>query len=200
VTATPARVEAEEALLDAAERLLVEVGYAAITTRLVAKEAGVNHGLVHYYFGSMENLLLRVLERFTGQLIERQRAMYAADVPFLEKWRAAMGFLEEDIAAGYPKVWFELQAMAWNKPEFAERVARVDAEWRAVLTDAFTDAMRAYGIDRRRFPVDAVVALVTTFNLGMQMERLSGIDAGHEDLLAMIDRWLVSLERERRKR
>src|SRR5438552_2057069 len=109
VTATAARVETEEALLDAAERLLVSVGYASLSTRLVAKEAAVNHGLVHYYFGSMENLLLRVLERFTERLIERQRAMYSrADIPFIDKWRTAMGFLEEDIAAGYPKVWLEL--------------------------------------------------------------------------------------------
>ena len=200
MTASPQRVEAEEALLDAAERLLVSVGHASITTRLVAKEAGVNHGLVHYYFGSMENLLLRVLERFTEQLIVRQREMYAADVPFLDKWRSAMGFLEEDIAAGYPKIWFELQAMAWNKPEFAERVAKVDAAWRAVLTDAFSDAMRAYGIDKRRFPVDAVVSLVMTFNMGIQLERISGIDTGHKELLAMVDRVLVSLEREGRKR
>jgi len=197
--ASAQRVEAEEALLDAAERLLVSVGHAAITTRVLAKEAGVNHGLVHYYFGSMENLLLRVLERFTDQLIERQRAMYAADVPFLEKWRTAMAFLDEDIAAGYPKIWFELQAMAWNNAEFAEPVAKVDAEWRAVLTDAFSDAMRAYGVDKRRFPVDAVVSLVMTFNQGMMLERLSGISSGHRELLAMIDRLFVSLERARGK-
>ena len=200
MTATRARVEAEEALLDAAERLLVSVGHASITTRLVAQEAGVNHGLVHYYFGSMENLLLRVLERFTDELIERQRAMYAADVPFLEKWRTAMGFLEEDIAAGYPKIWLELQAMAWNNPDFSQRVARVNAEWRAVLTDAFEGAMRAYGIDRRRFPVEAVVSLVMTFNEGIFLDRMSGIDTGHASLLAMIERWLVSLDGERRKR
>jgi len=195
VTTTPARVEAEEELLDAAERLLVSAGYASLSTRLVAKEAGVNHGLVHYYFGSMENLLLRVLERFTEQLIERQRAMYAADAPFIDKWRTAMGFLEEDIAAGYPKVWLELQAMAWNNPEFGERVAAVNAEWRAVLTEAFEGAMRAYGIDRRRFPVEAVVSLVMTFNEGIMLERMSGIDTGQASLLAMIERWLVSLER-----
>ena len=195
VTTTAARVEAEEALLDAAERLLVSVGYASITTRSVAKEAAVNHGLVHYYFGSMENLLLRVLERFTDQLIERQRAMYAADAPFIEKWRTAMGFLEEDLAAGYPKVWLELQAMAWNNPEFGARVAKVNAEWRNVLTEAFEGAMRAYGVDRRKFPVEAVVSLVMTFNEGIMLERMSGIDTGQASLLATIDRFLVSLER-----
>ena len=41
--------------------------------RKLAERAGVNHGLVHYYFGSMEDLLLRVVERFTEALIERQR-------------------------------------------------------------------------------------------------------------------------------
>ena len=117
------RTETEEAFLDAAERLLIEVGYAGISTRRVAEEAGANHGLVHYYFGSMENLFVRVLERFTERLISRQRAMYARDVPFIEKWRAAMGFLEEDLAAGYPKVWLELQALGWNRPDIRERVA-----------------------------------------------------------------------------
>src|SRR5262249_56257669 len=79
----------EEGLVDAAERLLADVGYAGITTRRLAEEAGVNHGLVHYYFGSNENLLVHALERFTGRLIARQRELYAADLPFVEKWRTA---------------------------------------------------------------------------------------------------------------
>src|SRR6516164_4947415 len=90
---TSARASAEEALLDAAERLLVDLGYAGITTRRLAEEAGVNHGLVHYYFGSNENLLVRALERFTKRLIDRQRELYTADLPFAEKWRTAMRHL-----------------------------------------------------------------------------------------------------------
>ena len=106
-----------------------------------------------------------------------------------------MGYLEEDIEAGYPKVWFELQAMAWNHPDMRERVARVNAEWRAVLTDAFTAAAKDYGLDRRRFPVAAMVSLVMTFNEGLMLERVSGITAGHKELLGGIDRWLQELER-----
>ena len=90
---TTARSAAEDALLDAAERLLVDIGYARITTRRLAEEAGVNHGLVHYYFGSNESLLVRALERFTEGLIDRQRELYAADMPFVEKWRTAMRYL-----------------------------------------------------------------------------------------------------------
>jgi len=181
-----ARQQTEEAFLDAAERLLVETGHAGLTTRAVASEAGANHGLVHYYFGSMENLLGRVLERFTERLIARQRAMYAAgDVPFIEKWRAAMRYLDAD--RSYQKVWYELQALAWSRPELRERVAQVNAEWRAVLSEALAEPHERYGIE---MPLDALVSLVITFNEGIILERLAGIEAGHASLIEWIDDWI----------
>jgi len=183
-----ARSTAEEALLDAAERLLVDVGHAGITTRRLAEAAGVNHGLVHYYFGSNENLLVRALERFTERLISRQRELYAADEPFVEKWRTAMRFLvAEDVT--YEKVWLELQAMAWNDEGLRDRLARVNAEWRAVLTEAFAEPHRELGI---AMPLEALVSLVITFNVGIMVERLGGIEAGHGELLDWIDGWLSS--------
>jgi AcrR family transcriptional regulator len=185
---TTARSAAEEALLDAAERLLVDVGHAGITTRALAEEAGVNHGLVHYYFGSNENLLARALERFTDRLIARQRQMYSSDEPFVEKWRTAMRYLvSEDLR--YEKIWLELQALAWNDSALRARLVRVNEEWRAVLTDAFAEPHRELGID---MPLDALVSLVMTFNLGVIVERLGGVDAGHRDLLDWIDGWLSS--------
>jgi AcrR family transcriptional regulator len=177
--------ETEQALLDAAERLLGEVGAAGITTRRVAEEAGTNHGLVHYYFGSVEQLLVRVLERFTERLIERQREMYAADAPFLEKWRTAMAYLDED--RPYQKIWYELQALAWNRPELRERLARVHEEWRAVLMEAFAPVHEALELD---IPLGALVSLVYTFNEGIMLDRLSGIETGHRELLDWIDEWL----------
>jgi AcrR family transcriptional regulator len=197
---TPAREEAEQAFLDAAERLLVSAGYAGISARKIAEEAGLNHGLVHYYFGSMQELLLQVLERFTDRLIARQRAMYAADVPFIQKWRQAMRFLDEDAAAGYSKVWYELQALGWNDTAIRERVAKVDRAWMDVVSEAVDKAMDEYGLDREEFPLKAVVTLVGTFNVGMHLRMLSGIRSGHKDLLEWIDRWLVSLEKRKRRR
>ena len=185
---TSSRSGAEEALLDAAERLLVDVGYAGITTRALAEEAGVNHGLVHYYFGSNENLLVRALERFTAGLIHRQRELYAAEMPFVEKWRTAMRFLvSEDVT--YEKIWLELQALAWNNSDLRDRLARVNAEWRTVLTDAFAEPHRELKIP---MPLDALVSLVMTFNIGIMVERLGGIEAGHTELLEWIDAWLSS--------
>src|SRR5215208_6568227 len=185
-TAVRPGYETEQALLDGAERLLVDVGAAGITTRRVADEAGVNHGLVHYYFGSVEQLLVRVLERFTERLIDRQRELYSADLPFIEKWRTAMRFLvSEDVA--YEKAWLELQALAWNNEALRERLAFVNAEWRGVLTEAFAEPHRKLGIP---MPLEALVSLVMTFNLGVIVERLGGIETGHDALLAWIDQWL----------
>ena len=177
--------ETEQALLDAAERLLIEVGPAGITTRRVAEEAGANHGLVHYYFGSVEQLLVRVLERFTERLIDRQRRMYAADTPFIEKWRTAMAYLEED--RPYQKIWFELQALAWNRPELQERLIHVHAESRDVLLEAFAPVRDQLELD---LPLEALVSLVYTFNKGIMLERLSGIETGHRELLDWIEGWL----------
>jgi AcrR family transcriptional regulator len=184
------RQRTEEAFLDAAERLLVSVGYAGITTRALAEEAAANHGLVHYYFGSMESLLARVLERFTERMIARQRAMYAApDVSFIDKWRTAMRYLDAD--REYQKVWYELQALAWNRPELRERVAHVNGEWRAVLSEAFAEPRERYGI---AMPLDALVSLVITFNEGIIFERLSGVETGQAALLQWIDEWLERKE------
>jgi AcrR family transcriptional regulator len=185
---TAARSAAEEALMDAAERLLVDVGHAGITTRRLAEEAGVNHGLVHYYFGSNEHLLARTLERFTARLVERQRGLYAAHVPFAEKWRTAMAYLVgEDLR--YEKIWLELQALAWNNAELRAHLADVNAEWRAVLTDAFAEPHRELGLG---MPLEALVTLVITFNVGIMVERLGGIETGHDALLEWIDQWLSS--------
>ena len=183
---TAARSAAESAILDAAERLLIEVGHAGVTTRRLAEEAGVNHGLIHYYFGSIENVLVQTLERYTAEVVQRQREMYAADVPFIEKWRTAMEYLlEQDVR--YEKVWLELTALAWNRPDLSERVARVCEEWRDVLREAFADELERRGID---MPLEAVVALVMTFNEGIMSERLCGVTTGHQELLDWIDKWL----------
>jgi AcrR family transcriptional regulator len=184
-------VNTRESFLDAAERLLVEVGHSGITTRRLAAEAGANQGLVHYYFGSIDELFAQVLERFTDRLVARQREMYGTDAPFIEKWRTAWRFQEEDLDAGYSKIWMELQALSWNRPELQSRIERVNAQWRAVLWDAFERAAAEYETE---LPIEALVALMMTFGQGYAIERLEGITVGHEALLDWIERWIESLE------
>jgi hypothetical protein len=115
--------------------------------------------------------------------------MYGSPDPFLEKWRTAMRYLDED--RSYQKVWYELQALAWNRPELRVPVARVNDEWRAVLTEALAGPRERYGIE---MPLDALVSLVITLNEGIIFERLSGIETGQRELLSWIDGWIERQE------
>ena len=192
---TTPRPDSRTALLEAAERLLIEKGHAAITVRSVAAEAGVNHGLVRYYFSTLDNLLLESFERFSNQLFERQRSLYAEDRPFIEKWRTAMGYIEaEDRQSGYSKLWLEMQSIAWNRPDLRARLQQITRQWRTILTNAFAEAMDDYGIDTDQFPVEGIVSLVMTFNGGLQLEAVGGITDGHDVLLTMIGDHLQQLE------
>ena len=93
----------------------------------------------------------------------------------------------------------ELQALSWSHPELRPRVARVNAEWRGVLRDAFERAAREYGLDEEEFPVDALVAMTMTFGQGYAIERLEGIDEGHERA-ARLDRALARAARSEEER
>ena len=55
--------DTKEKILDTAERLIGEQGYAATSLRHVIAEAGVNLAAVHYHFGSKEGLLDAVVTR-----------------------------------------------------------------------------------------------------------------------------------------
>jgi hypothetical protein len=92
----------------------------------------------------------------------------------------------------YEKIWLELQALALNNPDLRGRLARVNDEWRTVLKEAFEPARDEFGID---IPIDALVSLVMTFNLGIMLERLTGIETGHRELLDWIEGWLADGDR-----
>jgi AcrR family transcriptional regulator len=196
-----ARQQTTTALMDAAERLLYEVGYAGVTTRRVAEAAGVKHGLVHYYFGSMEGLLTQTLQRFAGQLAEPLEALYAdPNLSFTEKWRIGAQFWVEEPTSRFPKILLELSAMSWNMPQLQALLQDVHARFRAIFERYFGEAIRDYGLDESQFPIKVVVAAVTSFQLGLIVESLSGVDEGHQELLAWIQNWLDSLETARAAR
>jgi AcrR family transcriptional regulator len=197
-----ARRQATVALMDAAEQLLYEVGYAGVTTRRVAEVAGVKHGLVHYYFGSMEELLTQTLERFVDQLAELLEGLYAdPNLTFAEKWGLGAQFWANEPTSRFPKIMLELLAMGWNKPSLQPRLVKeVHARFGTIFEQYFGQAVRDYGLDEDQFPLTVIVAAVTSFQLGLIVESLSGVHHGHDELLAWIQEWLDDLEADRLNR
>ena len=185
-------------LMDAAERLLYDVGYAGVTTRAVAEEAGVKHGLVHYYFGSMDELLTQTLERFVDQLAEALETLYEdPGLSFADKWRLGSQFWVDEPASRFPKILLELLAMGWNMRSLQPRLTQVHARFRAIFERHFGQALRDYGLDETEFPLKVIVAAVTSFQLGLIVEGLSDVHEGHQELLDWIQRWIDGLEENR---
>lgn len=180
-----------EQLLDAAERILIQDGHAGVTTRRVGAEANLNHGLIHYYFGPLDELFLQVFERFTERLLERQRALYAIEQPFLDTWRQAMAYLDEDVADGYQKIWGELYSRALNSPSLRPRLAKAYDQWRDVLREGFRRGLDEHGLAGLGLSLESWVTLVITFNAGLGMEQLAGVHTGHRELLDDIEHWLA---------
>jgi AcrR family transcriptional regulator len=172
-------------LLAAAERLLAREGLAACTTRRIATEAGLPHGLVHYRFGSVESLLLEVLDREGERLVARQRAVFEADTPLAERWRSAIALLDEDVASGHARVWHELQAFARAHPAGRRRAAAYRLELRRPVAAALDRAADDAGLETA--PASAAAALVVNLWDGLSADRLLGVERDHRELLAWIE-------------
>src|SRR5690606_18436132 len=88
---TARRIGAEDsatraALLDAAQALMMEEGYAAVTSRKVAARAGLKPPLVHYYFRTMDDLFVALVRRGADEARQRQDAALASDQPLWSLW------------------------------------------------------------------------------------------------------------------
>jgi AcrR family transcriptional regulator len=112
--------ETQTKILDAAFRQLATKGYASLSMREIAKDAGVNHALINYYFRSKDQLVIAVLDEANRQLLERQHKMYDAPSTFAEKWAEARRFYKDDVASGFVRVQAELWAASMSDEELRE--------------------------------------------------------------------------------
>jgi AcrR family transcriptional regulator len=172
-------------ILDAAFRRLAHDGYAALSVREIARDAGVNHALINYHFRTKDLLVIAVLDEANRQLLERQRRMYAEPVGFAQKWARARRFYATDLASGFVKVQAELWAASLSNPELrANFLPRVLA-WKQVVLEAVRDALSTLeGGDfvlPPPFTADIIATWIAEFWLGMEFCDLIG---GREERVA----------------
>ena len=75
----------EQAILEAAERIFIQKGYAETRTTEIADAAGVNHALLHYYFRTKEALFERIFQKKAAQMLDFFVKAFDSDLPFFEK-------------------------------------------------------------------------------------------------------------------
>ncbi|HET7133290.1 MAG TPA: helix-turn-helix domain-containing protein, partial [Gammaproteobacteria bacterium] len=170
--------ETQTKILDAAFRQLATKGYASLSMREIAKDAGVNHALINYYFRSKDQLVIAVLDEANRQLLGRQQKMYAAPSTFVEKWADARRFYKDDLASGFVRVQAELWAASMSDEELREKFLPRLLAWRKLVLGGVRDALAALEAKGVKLPApltaDAIACWISEFWLGMEFVDLIG--------------------------
>lgn len=185
-------------ILEAAFHGLAVRGYASLSVRDIAKDAGVNHALISYYFGGKDRLVIAVLDEANRRLLERQQQLYDAPVGFAEKWARARRFYKSDLASGFVRVQAELWAASLSNADLREQfLPRIQA-WKQLVLDGVREALQAYQVDLPpAFSAEAIATLLSEFWLGMEFSQLigaSGQTARHDATLDAIEALLRMLD------
>src|SRR6201990_1235997 len=117
--------------LDAAEQLMLEERYAAVTSRRVAEKAALKPQLVHYYFRTMDDLFLAAFRRRAEEGLEVQARVLQARQPLWALWRFSTDPAATTITSEFIALANHRKAL---KAEIAYYAARVREEQRKALS------------------------------------------------------------------
>jgi AcrR family transcriptional regulator len=196
VTTTPAtrRIGAADSktraqLVDAAEQLLVEEGYAAVTSRRVGAQAGLKPQLVHYYFRTMDDLFIEIFRRRAEENLAQFERAVAEDGSLHNLWR-----LNADLSGAAFTI--EFVALANHRKAIRAEIARYAERFRAAQLGAWSAALTAAGVPEEQLPPIAGLLLMTGLAQMLALEQALGVTAGHDATIGFIEQALGRLEPE----
>jgi TetR/AcrR family transcriptional regulator len=182
------------ALLDAAEKLMLEEGYAAVTSRRIAARAGLKPQLVHYYFRTMDDFFLALFRRRSGQGLERQEAALETEQPLWALWELACDPRGNALT-------MEFTALANHRKAIRKEIAASAERYRAVLQERIRSVLERSGVDIGEVPPVACAVLMTAVAQVLVIEHETlGITTGHPETVALVEGILDRLEGPRPRR
>lgn len=165
------------AIVEAARKLIIERGWAGLSTREVARSANVPLSQIHYHFGSKQGLVITLFQHSNAQLLERQARMFSdPTMSVAEQWEMACAFLDEDLASGYVRTLMELWAQGWSDPEIAEVVRTAIMGWQDLIKGVAQGAEKRFG-KIGPFTPESLSALVGSAFIGAEAFLLLDFDA-----------------------
>jgi AcrR family transcriptional regulator len=184
-------------ILDATFRRLTSEGYAALSVREIAKDAGVNHALINYHFRSKDQLVIDVLDAVNQRLLARQAAMYDSGGGFAEKWAHARRFYQDDLDSGFVRLQAELWAASLSNPGLREKFLPRLLAWKKLVLGAVREAVAALQANGGKLPPpitpDVIACWISQFWLGMEFVDLLGVKEEHAQHRAALDavQWML---------
>lgn len=190
--ASSRRIGAEDSktraqLLDAAELLMTEEGYAAVTSRRLAARAGLKPQLVHYYFRTMDDLFLEAFRRRAEENLARFERAITEDGSLANLWR-----LNADPRGAVFSI--EFVALANHRKAIRAEIARYAERFRAAQVEAVQAALAVAGVDEKQMPPIAALLLMTGVTQVLALEEALGVTTGHDTTVAFIERAIAELD------
>jgi TetR/AcrR family transcriptional regulator len=179
--------ETRSKLLDAAEQLMLDEGYAAVTSRRVERQAGISSQLVHYHFGSMDGLFIEIIRRRSEAGLHAFRQLIEGDDLTLRTLWDVQSSVEGRFEA-------ELAALANHRKVVGVELIKYAEQFRSMSTQAMTKLLARHGLSPRHYPPRVMVMALTGLGQLMGLERGFGMTDGHADALAFMDQLLTSIE------
>ena len=176
-TAGPSRLDSDKArrIVEAMRASVGLRGAAGSTFDQVAQAAGVSRGLLHYYFGSKERLLVEVVRHDCDIRLAALRDGLAKATTVDELIETMLAgfrsFLEEDEAAA-PALIFELFTASRHNPEIGDELAALYRSVRDTVADALTAKARE-GVVQLRADAGSVAAMIFAMADGAALQILS---------------------------
>ena len=171
------------AMLDAAEHVLSDEGYAALSSRRIAEVAGFKQRLVYYYFQSMDALVTAMFRRMVARETERLKEIAASARPIRNFWELARESRDTRLSA-------EFLALAHRNAELKKEVVDFITFSRQLQITALEKATA----DRSDIPASAMVVLGTNLALSLNREAALGVDLGHAAAETVITEILDRIE------
>jgi AcrR family transcriptional regulator len=167
---------------------MLREGYAAVTSRRVAAEAGVKAQLVHYYFHAMDDLFLEVYRRRAEEGIERFAAAMDVHRTLRTVWR--LGVDPRGSAFN-----IEFVALANHRKAIRDEIAHYARRFRETQLSAIAAILSEYGVSPDTCPPVVVLLAMTGVTQVMALEAALGVTQGHSEMLDFVDGWIDETER-----
>lgn len=174
------------AMLDGAEAVLREEGYAALTSRRVAERIGVKQRLVYYYFHTMDALIVETFRRHATREMAKLREAAASDQPLRRIWAGRIEGRDTRLISEFTALGNRIEPLRHAVIGFIEEV-------RAIHVAALSEAMARHP-DAGGIPPVALAILANGAALTLSGEAELGVRTGHAELLGVIDKLLDTLE------
>ena len=184
--------EKRRRVLDATEEIMLKDGYAAVSSRSVAAAVGIQAPLVHYYFSTLDDLFVAVLQRRAGRNVELMAEALASPEPFRAWWKLASD----------PRgtaMFVELLAAANHRPALKAEVGTIARDVRRMQMAALDTLLDQYGIDPDDFPPPLIAAAIQGLAFSAVQDRAAGYDTSPDEAIAAMDRLVDRLEERRRR-